>query len=181
MTGRDAEQPDLSRIADEAAIARIASEIDRAVDDKDWPLMRRHFAEEVAVDVGAVTGGTVIEMSGDAFVAEVAMLNGPGKTSFHSHTNTLIAIDGDTATFTCHSYGWAQHPSFAPPLYEVWGTLDYQLRRATGGWLVTGVRMVKTREAGNSAVSEYRPASEEEETVAIETPVEEGDANAQPV
>ena len=63
------------RRSDELAIRRVASEIDRAVDDKDWAWMRRNVADKITVDVGAVSGASLIEMTGDDFVNEVQALN----------------------------------------------------------------------------------------------------------
>jgi hypothetical protein len=147
---------DLERMWDQLAVERVAREIDRAVDDKDWPAMGRHFAPKVTVDIGAVTGTQIVEMSGEQFVAEVAALNIPGKVSYHVHHDALVETDAEAATFTATSYGWNYSERFDPPLYEVWGTMNYRLVRERGRWLVRHVAMVKWRESGNTAVSAWR-------------------------
>jgi SnoaL-like domain len=147
---------DLESLLQERAIERVAREIDRAVDDKNWERMRRQFAARVSVDIGAVTGDASVDMTGDDFVHEVAALNVPAKRSYHIHTNALVSIDGDAATITAHSYGWNFCQRFNPPLFEVWGFMHYGLARERGVWLVNRIGMTKLRESGNSEVSAWR-------------------------
>ena len=137
-------------------IERIARRIDRAVDDKDWSEMRAWFEDTIAVDIGVVAGASVIEMSADDFVREVAALNPSSKISYHSSTNSIVNVEASTATLRSHSYGWNRCDEVDPPIYEVWGSMEYRLRRGPDGWRVTHVRLVKWREAGNPAVSELR-------------------------
>jgi hypothetical protein len=147
---------DLQRLKDQHAIERVASAIDRAVDDKAWESMQRLFAPRLTVDIGAVTGVEIIEMGREAFVAEIAALNVAAKRSYHIHYNSLVSIDKDMATLTAHSYGWNYCEQLDPPLYEVWGTMDYRFVRVADGWLVNHIAMAKWREAGNAAVSAWR-------------------------
>jgi SnoaL-like domain len=147
---------DVDHCLQQLAIECVASQIDRAVDDKAWVSMRENFADRLTVDVGAVSGVSVIAMSGDEFVAEVAALNAPAKRSYHVHFNTLVSIRGDTATLTAHSYGWNHCERFDPPLYEVWGAIDYAFKRERGRWLVTHIALAKWRDAGNLEVSAWR-------------------------
>ena len=137
-------------------IERIARRIDRAVDEKDWTQMRAWFEDTIQVDIGVVSGASVIEMSADDFVREVAALNPQCKVSYHSSMNSIVDVDGALATLRSHSYGWNRCDAMNPPIYEVWGSMDYRLRRGVDGWRVTHVRMAKWREAGNPAVSELR-------------------------
>ena len=147
---------DFESLHNEWVVERVAREIDRAVDDKDWERMRRRFAAKVRVDIGAVTGDASVEMTGDDFVQEVAALNVPAKRSYHIHTNALVSVEGDTATLTAHSYGWNYCERFDPPVYEVWGFMHYGLMRQGGVWLVNRIGMTKLRESGNSSVSTWR-------------------------
>jgi SnoaL-like domain len=141
---------------DQLAIERVANAIDRAVDEKAWGPMQRLFARRLTVDIGAVTGVEIIEMEREAFVAEIAALNVAGKRSYHIHYNSMVCIDKGTASLTAHSYGWNYCEQLAPPLYEVWGTMDYRFVREADGWLVNHIAMTKWREAGNTAVSAWR-------------------------
>ena len=118
--------------------------------------MRSWFADRVAVDIGVVSGTEVKQMSADDFVTEVAALNATDKISYHSSTNSIVTIDGAIATLKSHSYGWNRCDALDPAVYEVWGSMEYRLRRESVGWRVIHVRMAKWREAGNRAVSERR-------------------------
>lgn len=147
---------DLELLLQERVVERVAREIDRAVDDKNWERMRHQFAAHVSVDVGAVTGDALVEMTGDEFVQQVAELNVPAKRSYHIHINALVSVEGDAATLTAHSYGWNHCERFDPPLYEVWGFMHYGLVRTGAVWLVNRIGMTKLRESGNPAVSAWR-------------------------
>ena len=137
-------------LQEHAAIERIARRIDRAVDDKDWREMRSWFADCVAVDIGVVSGTEVKQMSADDFVTEVAALNATDKISYHSSTNSIVTIDGALATLKSHSYGWNRCDALDPAVYEVWGSMEYRLRRESV-LACHHVRMAKWREAGNRA------------------------------
>jgi SnoaL-like domain len=147
---------DLERMLDQLAVERVAREIDRAVDEKNWAAMRRQVADKLTVDIGVVSGTEIIEMTGDEFVEEIAALNVAEKASYHVHNDALVTIEADTAALTAHSYGWNYCKRFEQSLYEVWGTMRYRFVREGGRWLVRHVSMEKWREAGNPDVSVWR-------------------------
>ncbi|WP_179044892.1 nuclear transport factor 2 family protein [Sphingobium lactosutens] len=142
--------------AEEALIIRLATELDDAVDRKDWVRFRRFFAETVGVDIGSVTGSEVVEMDVAAFVAEVAAFNLPAKRACHNFTNPLASIRGDRAEFKANRYGWNHCADFDPPLYELWGRISYGFHRQEQGWVIDHMALEKLRESGNLAVSLLR-------------------------
>lgn len=153
--GRDIEV--MSIVVDEAAIIRLATQLDDAVDRKDWARFRQFFANTVSVDVGVVAGHSIVEMAAEAFMAEVAAFNLPAKLACHSFTNPLVSIQGDRAEFNANRYGWNLCADFDPPLYELWARITYGLcRQGDDGWVIDSMKMVKLRDAGNMAVSLLR-------------------------
>ncbi|MET0546008.1 MAG: nuclear transport factor 2 family protein, partial [Caulobacterales bacterium] len=137
-------------------IEEIAARLDRGVDDKQWDVVRAAFADNVEVDIGAVSGKEKVVMTGDAFCAEVVALNPPDKKAYHSRVNVITTIDGDRATVTAQCYGWNDCPLFDPSVYEVWGAMTHGFVRTSQGWRIDRTRMEKWREAGNAEVSNYR-------------------------
>ncbi|SCW38766.1 SnoaL-like domain-containing protein [Sphingobium faniae] len=142
--------------AEEALIVRLATELDDAVDRKDWPRLRGFFAETVMVEVGVVAGESAKPLAADAFVAEIAAFNLPEKLACHSFTNPLVTIAGARAEFAANRYGWNLCERFDPPLYELWGRIAYAYVRHDRRWLIDRFRLEKLRDAGNPAVSMLR-------------------------
>lgn len=136
-------------------IEDVASLVDRAVDDKRWDDLGSYFAHAVRFDIGAIGAGEAVELARDDLVHGIAVVNPPDKRTFHSSSNALTRIEGDHATLSARTYGWNLCARFDPPVYEVWGTMDYDFARIDDQWLVTAIRVRKWREAGNVAVNEY--------------------------
>lgn len=148
MTERD--------IIDRWAIEDAASIVDRAVDDKRWDIVAGHFAESVVFDAGAPSDAPPAALPRSRVVQAIVAVNPPDKRTYHARTNVVTRIDGDRATLSSHSYGWNACQRFDPPVYEVWGTMDYEFARREGRWLITSIRLRKWREAGNVAVNAYQ-------------------------
>lgn len=142
-------------IVDRLTVEDLASAIDRAVDEKNWDFVLSCMADTVEVDVGALSGGEIQRLDRDLVVAGIRSVNPPDKACFHARYNIVTRVDGDKATMSAHSYGWNLCDLFSPPVYEVWGTMDYRFARIGGSWRVTAITMGKWREAGNRAVNEY--------------------------
>ena len=86
---------------------------------------------------------------------DVARASPPDKRTYHSRSNVFTRIFGASATMEARSYGWNECAAFEPPVYEVWGVMNYEFLRVDGRWLISVVRMRKWREAGNRAVNEH--------------------------
>jgi len=144
-------------LIDRLEIEDVANLVDRAVDDRRWDDFGNHFADPVRFEISATgaSAGAAVELARDDFVQAIAAVNPPDKRTFHSSSNVLIQIEGDRATLSARTYGWNLCARFDPPVYEVWGTMDYDFARIDGRWLVTGIRVRKWREAGNVAVNAH--------------------------
>ena len=148
----------LQRLVDESDILRVISEIDQAVDEKDWPRVRKHFEDTVTLDLPTL-GGFAKTMSADEFVRAVASSNFAEKKTYHGRLNAVIDIEGDSAESRCHMYGWNFLSEMSPPFWEMWGQFFYKLRRTGGGWKVHFLRQTKFHERGNPAVGTALPKS----------------------
>lgn len=143
-------------ILDRWAVEDAASVLDRAVDEKRWDVVAGSFAESVVFDIGGTDDVAPTAMPSSTVVEAIRAGNPPDKRSYHVRSNVVARVDGDRATVTSHSYGWNHCGRFDPPVYEVWGTMDYDFARRDGRWLITGIRLRKWRETGNVAVAAYR-------------------------
>ena len=146
---------DTSQIAERLAIEDIATEVDRAVDEKRWDELARHFTASIAFDVAPLGTSAAVQLSRADFVQAIARASPPDKRTFHSRSNVLTRISGGRATMEARSYGWNECREFDPPVYEVWGVMSYEFEHLDGRWLISAVRMRKWREAGNRAVNEH--------------------------
>lgn len=148
-------QMNTTELIERLAIEDAASLVDRAVDDKRWDDLASHLADPVRFDMSVVGAGNPVELSRADFVQAIAAASPPDKRTFHTRSNVITRVYGDRATLSACSYGWNLCTQFDPPVYEVWGRMDYDFARIDGRWLITAIRMRKWREAGNSAVAEF--------------------------
>ena len=142
-------------IAERLAIEDVATEVDRAVDEKRWDELALHFTATVAFDVAPLGASASVQLARADFVQAIAGVSPPDKRTFHTRSNVLTRVDGDRASMEARSYGWNECAAFDPPVYEGWGVMSYEFERVDGRWLIGAVRMRKWREAGNRAVNEY--------------------------
>jgi hypothetical protein len=137
------------------AIEDVASIVDRAVDEKRWDELGRHFTATVAFDVAPLGSSAAVQLARADFVQAIAGASPPDKRTFHTRSNVLTSVNGNRASMEARSYGWNECAAFDPPVYEVWGVMNYEFERIDGRWLIGAVRMRKWREAGNRAVNEH--------------------------
>lgn len=144
--------PTIERIADELAIQRVPTEIEIAVDRKDWMRARSFFAETVRVDFSSLTGQSPTTIRSDDLIAAWADNLGPKKQSHHQRGHGLISLDGDTATIYAQGYAWNKLEGKGDPLWEVWGNYTHRLKRTAMGWKVTAMTFEMTYQRGNTWV-----------------------------
>ena len=171
---------DHHRAEDIAAIQQVAVAIDHAVDEKRWADIPRFFAKEITVDVTSLAGGSPAvvtpEQLADGWAANLGTGFGQSaKTSFHQRGPGIVRIKGNKATLISKGYSWNRmedtRPEGGEPLWEVWGTYTYDLRRrarpragdATAGtdgapgrkrspWVVTAMTLDVAAQRGNDWV-----------------------------
>ncbi len=143
-------EPDLAlamrRIADEAAIIRIANSLDRAVDAKQWDLARSFFADAIRTDFG---DGPSAPGPSDALIGAWRANLGPRKSSFHLRGDHVVDVHGDQAVITSTGYAWNKMEGQGDPLWEVWGCYRYELERVGAKWRITLFAFHATHERGN--------------------------------
>jgi len=139
-------------VADELAIQRVPTEIEIAVDRKDWQRARSFFADTVRIDFTSLAGGTPATISADDLIKGWASNLGPRKTSHHQRGHGIVSISGDTATIYSQGYAWNRLEGNGDPLWEVWGNYTQELERTPAGWRVTYFKFEKTHERGNTWV-----------------------------
>jgi hypothetical protein len=142
----------LQALADERALIRIADDIDRAVDARDWPRARSYFADRVTVDFSTLNGQPSATIPADDLIGDWSGNLKGSKTSLHLRSNHQVTIDGDRATVRSNGYAWNRMEGNGDPLWEVWGTYEHRLTRAGDSWKVDGFTFRMTHERGNQWV-----------------------------
>ncbi len=89
----------LQRLLDEAAIKKVHIRYCRAIDRRDWDLLRSCYHPDAIDDHGDFEGGYVGDVEGFIEYCKVGTLN--FLSTSHFTGNQLVEVDGDTA--------WAEH------------------------------------------------------------------------
>lgn len=139
----------IGNIADEITVTRIPTEIEVAVDRKDWQRARFFFSKEVRVDFSTLSGAPPATILADDLINAWSTNLGPKKYSHHQRGNTLVSLNGDTATVYSQGYAWNKMEGNGEPLWEVWGNYTHELRKTKLGWKVTAMTFEMTHERGN--------------------------------
>ena len=115
----------------------------RAIDQKDWPLLRQVFVDDVEIDTSDDAGDAGRFSDPDAFIAMLQAMLGEAITVHHGHMPE-ITIDGDAATGV-----WAMedHIWFGADGPKLWGVGWYEetYRRAADGWRIATMRLRRHR------------------------------------
>jgi SnoaL-like domain len=154
-------QKQLQILIDEAYLRRIATEIETAVDRKDWIKARSFFADQVRADFTSLVGGEPATIPADALIQGWSGNLKGNKESLHMRGDVLITIDGDKATVNSNGYAYNKMPGATDgsgDVWEVWGRYTHNMTRTESGWKVDGFTFVKTYERGSMWVKN-RPGS----------------------
>ena len=139
----------IQKITDQLTVTRIPTEIEVAVDRKDWLRVRSFFTKEVQVDFSTLSGAPPATILADDLVKAWSANLGPKKFSHHQRGNALVSFNGDSATVYSQGYAWNKMEGNGEPLWEVWGNYTHELRKTKLGWKVTGMTFEMTHERGN--------------------------------
>ena len=148
-----------ARAGEAAAIAQAYSNYAEGLDSKNWPLVRRCFADEIYLDYGPMIdpGGSPDQprAADDWMKMLQGVINGFDVTR-HTITNHRFSFDGDS--ITCRAYLIADHVIFADPEVPLAGPEDVATvigeytntyRRDSDGWKIHRSRLVIHYSTGN--------------------------------
>jgi hypothetical protein len=143
--------------ADKLAVAETVYRYAMGVDRRDWALYRSLFTDTVAIDFSSFDPMLPPRvLRADDWVAGIVPLFTGLAATQHSMTNPLAEVDGDEAKITM--YVQAHHvyvPDDPASWYTVGGYYDDDLARVDGRWLLSGVRLTVTWQAGDPAIMEH--------------------------
>jgi hypothetical protein len=145
-------QRQLQVLKDESDLRRIPTEIESAVDRKDWVKARSFFADQVRADFTSLVGGEPATIPSDTLIQGWSSNLKGNKESFHIRGDVLITIDGDKAVVNSNGYAHNKMPGAkdgSGDVWEVWGRYSHSMTRTKNGWKVNGFTFVKTREQGS--------------------------------
>ncbi len=139
----------IRQLVDERDIVAVALRYCRALDTKDWPLLRTVFFDDATAQLGQPTTLTGI----DAILGRISGALGGLDDSQHLVGNHEVVVDGDTATHRC--YLQAQHIRAAAdgsPNYIVAGRYEDRFERGEDGWRIRHRTLTVMWTDGNIAV-----------------------------
>lgn len=127
---------DIQRIGDELEIASVLNRYARAVDDKDWDLLRSLFTDDAHLDYSSVGGPSAGRDEVCSWLERSLTLM---PMTQHFVTNIEADIDGDTATVRAMFY----NPMLLPGATETsacGGYYHHVMVRTENGWRSTQLR-----------------------------------------
>lgn len=138
-------------LIDESEIARTLNQFVRAVDTRDYALMRSCLTGQVDFDYSEL--GTSFPSDADQLVAAVRERHRGLHGVQHVTSNLIVEIDGDRAE--CHCNYLATH-SFPNPLgghlWTVAGRYRYRVVRLEGAWKIAACKIWVTWASGNRGI-----------------------------
>jgi 3-phenylpropionate/cinnamic acid dioxygenase small subunit len=140
---------DLQALADRAGIVDVCVRYARALDQRDWDLLRTCFEPDATFDYDGIEPFQGV----DALVAVCRGALDPLDVSQHLLGNHAVELDGDEARSECYLH--AQHIRSGTPggdAFIVAGTYRDRLQRSPDGWRITHRRLAVSWTDGNSAV-----------------------------
>ena len=149
---------------DERAIIETASELDMALDEKDWRRARALLLDEVTVER---SGSEPTRMKADDLVASWRENLHADKISFHLRGSEVVVFDGaDSAVLQSKARVQLSVDGIAgDDGYSVSRDYTHELDRGEDGWRIRRLAYVTVMEDGNPAVlSHLLPPHEPERT-----------------
>ncbi|MGL4488480.1 MAG: nuclear transport factor 2 family protein [Rhizobiaceae bacterium] len=147
----------LRQLSDEAELRRIATEIEMAVDRKDWKTARSFFTDTIRVDFTSLVGGEPATIPADGLIQGWSGNLKGNKESLHMRGDVFITINADTAAVVSNGYAYNKMPG-APDgsgdIWEVWGQYTHKMIRTSSGWKVNDFTFFKTHERGSTWVKQ---------------------------
>jgi SnoaL-like domain len=142
--------------ADRLAVAETVYRYATGVDQRDWILYRSLFADHVTIDFSSFDPRLPPRvMNADHWVSSLMPLFTGLAATQHSMTNPLATVEGDTASITMYVRAHHVHDLHDPTSwYTVGGYYEDTLVRADDHWLLTGVCLTITWQAGDRAIME---------------------------
>jgi hypothetical protein len=147
--------------ADKLAVAETVYRYATGVDRRDWALYRSLFTDTVAIDFSSFDPKLPPRvLPADDWVAGIVPLFTGLAATHHSMTNPLAEVDGDAAKITMYVQAHHVHDPVDPASwYTVGGYYDDDLVRVDDRWLLSGVRLTITWQAGEPAIMELARAA----------------------
>ncbi len=141
---------DLQVLLDERAVSVLLHRYARAIDAKDWELLKACFLP----DAVALYGEAIGRVEGaDAIVGACRQALERLDSSHHLIGNLEIEIDGDSASARSNLH--AQHTRAGTPggdNFTIGGVYVDQISRTAGGWLIRQRELKMLWQEGNPAV-----------------------------
>ncbi len=128
---------DLKTLADEHDIVNVINALFTGTDARDWPRVRRCFADEVVFDMTSLTGGAPATLTPKAITDGWDAGLAPLQAVHHQAGNHSVTVAGEAADATCYAIAYHYRPTESGRNTRVFvGSYDFHLVRAGGQWKI---------------------------------------------
>jgi len=125
-------------------IVDVVTGLAHAQDDKDWPRLRRLFADQVTLDQSAQSGADPVTMTADELVDKARLVLSGFPCTHHASSNPLIEVDEATATCRTHMVAYHHFPTEGVDFCTMRGYWELGLTRSGEGWRIRRWAVVRT-------------------------------------
>ena len=130
-----------------ASIAEVVSGLAHAQDDRDWPALRRLFADEVVLDLSTHHfGRPPTTMAADDLVELARTVLEGFDCTHHAASNLVVDLSGDEARCRTHMVAYHHVPA-EPDVVDhctMRGYWQLELRRLGERWLIARWAVLRT-------------------------------------
>jgi SnoaL-like protein len=122
-------------------IVDVINQLFIATDKRDWPALRRCFAEAVLFDMTSLTGGAPSRLTPEQIAVEWEERLRPIEVIHHQAGNYRVDVRGDRSTAFCYAIASHYRRTRSGRNSRTFvGSYDFHLLRLDGRWQIDSVR-----------------------------------------
>lgn len=143
---------EVDRCADRQAVVDVIVRFGRALDDKDWMVLRACLAPEVDTDYSSFRGTPPARLTSQEFVG-LRRAGLAGLVTQHLGAGYLVEIADDRALCRC-DFVIRRWPADAQDtrFLHTYGQYRYVLERRSEGWRISGIIQLVIRSEGDRSI-----------------------------
>ena len=138
---------------DRLAILELIGRLALLLDARDWNGLEQLFTDTVYNDRTSLTGGEPVTLGAAEFVEGWRQTLQNLDAAHHLITGHVMSLDGDQATCAANMQGThVLANASGGPIWTVGGRHDYQLKRTSDGWRISGLTFTIQWATGNEHI-----------------------------
>jgi hypothetical protein len=139
-----------AEVAREGAIRDTVTGVAHHIDGRDWPALRRLYAERVTTDYTSLFGGEIQQQPADALIEAWRALLSPLDATQHLLGPISVQLEGPRARAECHVRGY--HYRDRTPGGDEWmvaGHYVFELSASGERWQIDAMTLITFYQTGN--------------------------------